>query len=237
LQKGFDRAQGEILAWLNSDDFYLPGALQQAVSFLGTHPETALVYGAAHYCDQAGTLVGRYRTAPFDYLSLASFNFICQPSAFFRRDAFLAVGGLNTSLHFAMDYDLWIRLGRRFGCSYLPEFLSVYRLHEESKTIRDETLQRNIDEGLGVVLKHYNWAPVTRVYPSCQLRCKAKLPALLAKRRALLIAAALACTALRSLILNRGIRWADLRLLTRDNLGKLFKSRSEVMLSYGAKDP
>ena len=231
LMKGFHVAQGEIFAWLNSDDTYLPGALQTAADFFRAQPDTGLLYGDAHYCDAKGAIIGRYRTANFDLDALASFNFICQPSAFFRRDVFEAVGGLDETLQFAMDFDLWIRIGKCFPCRYLPGYLSTYRLHENSKTIRDDTLLKNIGEGLNLSLKHFDWAPLTRVYAWCNCACRSSLPASLSRFRCVVVASALCCTVLRSLRLNRGLRSNDLKLLNRSNLRKLFKSRFDVMTS------
>ncbi len=229
LMKGFRMAHGEILAWLNSDDIYLPGALQTAATCFCEHPDTGLLYGDAHYCDSAGAIIGRYRTGEFDLNTLASFNFICQPSAFIRSDVFEAVGGLDESLHFAMDYDLWIRIGTHFPCVYLSRFLSTYRLHEASKTIRDEALHENIEAGLSLTIKYFNWAPLTRVYASCNCSCKSSLPGFIVKSRLLLVCSALVCTVFRSLWLNRGICRNDLKLLNMANFRKLFKSRMEVM--------
>lgn len=229
LMKGFRQATGEILAWLNSDDTYLPGALQAAADFFRDRPDTGLLYGDANFCDAAGAIVGRYRTEEFELNALASFNFICQPSTFFRRDVFESVGGLDASLHFAMDYDLWIRIGKRFPCRYLPRLMSKYRLHEASKTVREDALQENIEAGLRLAIKYFDWAPLTRVYASCSCACRSILPEFMSKSRLVVIFSALACTVFRSIRLNRGIRRNDLRLLTRSNFRKLFKSRYEVM--------
>jgi len=233
LLKGFRMAEGEIFAWLNSDDTYLPGALQAAVDLFRAEPAIALCYGDAHYCDVAGAVIGSYRTSPFDFDRLAWFNFICQPSAFFRREAFEEVGGLDPALHFAMDLDLWIRIGGRFSCRYLPRFLSSYRLHESSKTVSDRTLLLNCREAEHLALKYFGWAPLTRVYNSCSALCRARLPGPLVRSKAALSAATLVCSVLRSLWLNRGIRRKDLALLSRENFGKLSKSRVEIMTGTG----
>jgi glycosyltransferase involved in cell wall biosynthesis len=230
LMKGFRTARGEIHAWLNSDDTYMPGALQTAAYFFRDHPETGLLYGDAHYCDSTGVIIGRYRTEEFNLDTLASFNFICQPSTFFRRDVFEAVGGLDESLHFAMDLDLWIRIGMRFPCRYLPRFLSKYRLHDASKTIRDEALHENTEAGLQLAIKYFDWAPLTRVYALCLCSCKSGLPTFLVKSRLVIIGSSLICTLFRSILLNRGIRKNDLKLLNMSNFRKLFKSRFEVMI-------
>ncbi len=229
LMKGFRMAHGEIFAWLNSDDTYLPGALQAAADFFRDNPDTGLMYGDAHYRDAAGTHVGSYRTDSFDSEKLAWANFICQPAAFFRRGAFEAVGGLDETLAFAMDYDLWIRIGRSFPCCHLPGPLATYRLHETSKTISSDTLVKNGEEALAVTIRHYGWAPLTRVYTACHIRCNATLPGFLARRPAVLAAAAIACSVFRSLWLNRGVHRKDLRLLSRENFSKLFRSRLELM--------
>lgn len=229
LVKGFRFAEGSILAWLNSDDTYLPGALQAAAGFFRDSPATGLMYGDARYCDAAGTFIGRYRTEEFGLDKVASANIICQPAAFFRRDAFEASGGLDRTLGFVMDYDLWIRIGRRFPCRYIPQLLATYRLHEASKTISSDTLLKNSEESLAVTLRHFGWAPLTRVYTSCSILCRERLPGMLRQSNFIVAAAAIACTIVRSLYLNRGFHRNDLKLLKRENFRKLFKSRREIM--------
>jgi len=229
LMKGFRMAGGEILAWLNSDDTYLPRALHAATVFFLDHPDTGLMYGDAHFCNAEGAIIGRYRTDTFDLDKLSYANIICQPSAFFTRAAYEAVGGLDDTLHFSMDFDLWIRIAKRFPCRYLPGYFSTYRLHEASKTIRDETLYQNSEEGLRTAMKHFHRAPLTRVYNSCNFYCRAHLPDFLSKSRPAVIIATVICSVIRSLWLNRGIRRNDLRLLNRANFRKLFKDRIEIM--------
>jgi len=229
LAKGFRMSRGAILAWLNSDDTYLPGALQTVTNYFLENPATGLLYGDSYYCTTAGAIISRDRTDNFDLGKLAYFNIICQPSAFFRRDVFEAVGGLDETLHFVMDFDLWIRIGKRFPCRYLPEFLSMYRLHEASKTICDESLFENSEEGLRVAIRHFDWAPLTRIYTSCSILCKTRLPAILARNRLAVAAAAIFCSLIRSLFLNRGFNRNDLKLFNRENYRKLFKSRLEIM--------
>lgn len=229
LAKGFRIAKGELLAWLNSDDVYQPGALQAVANCFIDHPETGLVYGDAHYCDAAGTVIGRYRTEAYEYAKLAWFNFICQPSTFFRKEVFDTVGGLDDTLQFAMDYDLWVRIGKRFTCRHLPVSLSMYRLHESSKTLFAETLFSNSEESLRLAMKYFAWAPLTRIYNSCSTYCRARLPEYATRSKSMVVLASVACTVFRSIWLNRGIRSNDLALLTRGNFRKLFKSRVEIM--------
>jgi glycosyltransferase involved in cell wall biosynthesis len=233
LMKGFRMAEGEVLAWLNSDDTYLPGALQSAANLFRDDPEIGLLYGAAYYCDAAGATIGKYRTEDFGLGKLAYSNIICQPSTFFRKNTFEAVGGLDETLQFAMDYDLWVRIASRFPCRYLPQVLSTYRLHEASKTIRALTLYENSEEALRLAMKYFRWAPLTRVYNSCNFFCRARLPGVIAGNKLALMVATLICTVIRSLWLNRGVSSKDLALLSRENFRKLSKSRIEIMTGAG----
>jgi glycosyltransferase involved in cell wall biosynthesis len=229
LMKGFRLATGTIFAWLNSDDSYVPGALQAAAGFFLKHPEVAMMYGDARYCDASGAVISSYRTEEFCLDRLAAANIICQPAALFRKEAFEMVGGLDTTLDFVMDFDLWVRIGKRFPCRYRPGLLATYRLHETSKTISNATLYQNCEESLAVAIRHFGWAPLTRVYTSCRTLCTSRLPGLLGQNRLFSPAAAIACSIIRSLYLNRGIRRKDLTLLSRKNFLKLFKSRVEIM--------
>ncbi|HXE95223.1 MAG TPA: glycosyltransferase family 2 protein [Dongiaceae bacterium] len=232
LIKGFRMAQGEVFAWLNSDDTYLPGALQTAAGFFRDQPDTGLMYGDAHYIDAEGAIIGSYRTEKFDLDKLASANIICQPAAFFRRAAFEEAGGLDETLDFVMDYDLWIRIGRGFTCRHIPCLLATYRLHEASKTINSDTLIRNSEESLAVTLRHFGWAPLTRVYTSCIILCKSRLPVLFGRSRLAVSVAAITCSLFRSLYLNRGFHRNDLKLLTGNNFRKLCRSRLEIMTGH-----
>ncbi len=136
INKGFALSQGEVLAWLNSDDTYAPGAVRAAAQYLADHPDVALVYGDANFIDARGNLIGPcVHVEPFDRKRLVRYSdFIVQPSAFFRRSAFEAVGGLDSSLNWMLDWDLWLRLAERFRVAYLPHVLANYRWLGDSKT-------------------------------------------------------------------------------------------------------
>lgn len=232
IMKGFNMAEGEILAWLNSDDTYLPGALSRIGDVFAREPETSVLYGRTWFTDAKGEVIGKYPTEPFDHTRLAVFNLICQPSAFFKKSALTEVGGLDMDLHYVMDYDLWIRLARRFDFRYLPEFLSTYRLHEESKTISPAVALANHKEALVAVIRHYGWAPLSRVYIYCNYLLKAKLPAPLAKWGAFLVLPSLMFAIVKYAGLNRGIRLDDVRMLNPSNVRKLFKSLMDIYKEY-----
>jgi glycosyltransferase involved in cell wall biosynthesis len=136
INKGFARTRGEILAWLNADDVYAPGAVRHAMEYFQAHPDVALVYGNADYIDARGNLIAPCaHIEPFNYRRLLYYSdYIVQPAAFFRRSTFEAAGGLDASLNWTMDYDLWLKIARRFKIAYLPQLLAHYRWLDNNKT-------------------------------------------------------------------------------------------------------
>ena len=136
LNKGFARARGEILAWLNSDDTYQPGAVAEAAAFLQSRPEVGLVYGDANFIDENGKLIGRFPAAQTDYRRLRrGYVHIPQQAAFFRAELWRKVAPLDPSFYFAMDYDLWVRIAALAPIQYVPRTWANFRLHTQGKTI------------------------------------------------------------------------------------------------------
>ena len=137
INKGFERANGEILAWLNSDDTYLPGTILEAVEFLQSHPEIGLVYGDANFIDADGQVIGKFNAQPTNYQRLRRGGvYIPQQAAFWRADLWHEVGPLDPSYYFAMDYDLWVRLARVSSIRYYAGHTwANFRLHDDAKTI------------------------------------------------------------------------------------------------------
>ncbi len=137
LNKGFLRATGEILAWLNSDDVHNPGAVSAAVDYLQSHPDVGMVYGDLDFIDENDIHVGKFKAAQTDLAKLKrGFVHIPQPAAFFRAEFWREVGPLDPTFYFAMDYDLWVRLARVTTLKYLPgEPWAKFRLHSGGKTV------------------------------------------------------------------------------------------------------
>jgi len=136
INKGFARARGEILAWLNSGDTYQPGAVSAAVKFLQEHPQVGLVYGDANYIDETGRVIGKFPAAQTDLRRLRrGYVHIPQQAAFFRADLWRAVGPLDVSFYFAMDYDLWVRIAKRAAVRYVPQTWANFRIHASGKTL------------------------------------------------------------------------------------------------------
>ena len=147
IARGFKTADGEILAWLNSDDTYEPGALARVAQAFRDHPDAVLVYGDYYVLYPDGRKVLKPKVS-FDFqIALYAYLMIPQPSAFWRREAYEAVGGLNLDLHYSMDWDLFLRIGQRYPDRFvhIPEPLSMFRVHPESKSVskREEVRQEN----------------------------------------------------------------------------------------------
>ena len=139
INKGWRRATGDIITWINSDDTYCPGAVGTAVQYLVARPEVDLIYGGCNCIGPNGESLGVLGAWPFDLRrELIGRNLIPQSSAFYRRRALDQAGELDVNLRYSMDYDLWIRM-LQHGCRFedVPLILSNYRLHDEAKTVAD----------------------------------------------------------------------------------------------------
>jgi glycosyltransferase involved in cell wall biosynthesis len=136
INKGFARAQGDIFAWLNSDDTYNPGAVSAAVKVLTEHPEVGLVYSDCNYVDEEGRVIGQFRAAQTDYLRLRQgYVHIPQQTMFFRAKYWQELGPLDPSFYFAMDYDLWTRIARQAPLKYVQgQSWANFRIHGSGKT-------------------------------------------------------------------------------------------------------
>jgi glycosyltransferase involved in cell wall biosynthesis len=136
INKGFALAKGEFLAWINSDDTYLPQAVSEAAAYLQTHPEAGMVYGDANLIDEAGQVIGKFPAHQTDYKRLQQgYVHIPQQASFFRSNHWRQVGPLDPSFYFAMDYDLWVRLARIAPLHYYPRLWANFRLHGTGKSV------------------------------------------------------------------------------------------------------
>lgn len=141
INKGFARATGDILAWINSDDTYHPKAVGEAVKFLIENPAVAMVYADCDFIDEQGQIIGKFASRQTDYEKLRrGFVHIPQQTMFFRAKYWRELGPLDPSFYFAMDYDLWVRIARHAPIKYLPgRTWANFRIHTSSKTnVNDE---------------------------------------------------------------------------------------------------
>jgi len=135
INKGWKMAKGEILAYLNADDTYMPWAVETAVKFLNDDPDVGMLYGECNIIDENGKVIGRFGAEDFELKKIICDRCIVpQPAAFLRRAVLDKVGYLNTSLYMAMDLELWIRISMRFKVKYVPHVLANFRLSPSAKT-------------------------------------------------------------------------------------------------------
>ena len=183
LNKGFTHANGEIFAWLNSDDTYLPGAVSAAVSCLQAHPEAALVYADANLVDEEGRIIGRFPSRQTNLkMMLRGSVHIPQQTAFFLARAWKQVAPLDPSFHFAMDYDLWVRLAKTAPLIYTPGLWANFRLHGAGKsvTMDDRCYPEMIrvyrrERGNGISLLSIRWFLRRTFYAWLPLRLRVRL--------------------------------------------------------------
>jgi glycosyltransferase involved in cell wall biosynthesis len=136
INKGFARARGRYVAWLNSDDIFLPGAVRAAVEAFGEHPDAGAVYGEGYQIDEAGNVISRFAvTQKFDLWKLLNLSdFILQQTVFFRRSIFDEIGFLDEDLHYGMDWEILMRIGLHAPIVYLQREMGAIREYPAAKS-------------------------------------------------------------------------------------------------------
>ena len=143
IKQGKDIVSGDIVAWLNADDYYFPGALERVAAYFEKDPELDVVYGDAVNVSPDGCFLSYFfGIQEFDEKDLTHSCYICQPACFVRRSAYEAVGGIDPTLQYTMDWDLWCRLssgGAKF--KYVHELLAAVRCYPGTKTLSRDWLR------------------------------------------------------------------------------------------------
>jgi glycosyltransferase involved in cell wall biosynthesis len=138
INKGFSKATGDIFAWINSDDLYLPDTLRRIGEYRMRHPDCHFLTGDGEIFDEATNKREYYiKAKDYSFKDLLRFHqgkYLPQPSVFFSKEAFKRSGGLDTGLYYTMDLDLWLRIRREFPLYYLPFCLARLRRHAVAKT-------------------------------------------------------------------------------------------------------
>lgn len=159
INKGLRKAQGDVICWLNSDDYLLPGALQAVGEFFAAHPEVTWVTGDGVIVDAEGRPIQKpvrtYKQVlrkfpPAVYLGLA--NSIVQPATFWRRSVHERIGYLDESLHYTMDYDWWMRLLSTGRPGKIDRALCGFRIHDASKS--GSLYEQMLDEDYQTFRRH-----------------------------------------------------------------------------------
>jgi glycosyltransferase involved in cell wall biosynthesis len=136
INLGFAHTSGEIMAYLNSDDLLLPGALHAIARYFADHPDVDVVYGHRVVIDRHGDELGRWVLPPHDDETLRWQDYVPQETMFWRRRVWEKVGGIDASFRFALDWDLLLRF-QAAGAKFhrLGRFLGAFRVHDTSKTM------------------------------------------------------------------------------------------------------
>jgi glycosyltransferase involved in cell wall biosynthesis len=137
INKGLARSTGEIMAWLNSDDLLLPGAVDYVVDWFNAHPKVDVVYGNRIVIDDRGDEVGRWILPRHAAAALRWRDYVPQETLFWRRSLWERCGGrINEDFQFAMDWELLLRF-HRAGAKFarLPRFIGAFRTHPRQKSL------------------------------------------------------------------------------------------------------
>ncbi|MFQ5480962.1 MAG: glycosyltransferase family 2 protein [Thermodesulfobacteriota bacterium] len=155
INKGLAMATGDIVAYLNSDDLYEKGVLKKVASFFMLNPDSMWLTGRCRIIDEKERefrgFIAKYKNfllARYNYNILLITNFICQPATFFRREVIEELGVFDVTEHRVMDYEYWLRIGKKYRPGIINENLACFRVYQESKT--SSTFTRTFAEELAV---------------------------------------------------------------------------------------
>lgn len=143
INKGLKKSKGEIIGFLNSDDFLLPGSLYKVASYFKRNNDALWLTGKCRIVDENNREVRKYITCYknifLKYLLTRNIftvvQYISQPSTFWRRNLIEKIGYFNENLNYDMDYDYWLRIWQKYPLHYLDDYLSSYRVHRNSKAV------------------------------------------------------------------------------------------------------
>jgi glycosyltransferase involved in cell wall biosynthesis len=137
MNKGLALATGDVIAFLHADDFYLENdVLSSVAGTFDAQPHTEWLTGGVHYVNDTGHIVKSYPVRRWSYPRLLRGNILFHPATFVRRQSLESVGGFDIGLRYAMDYDLWLRLGKRSAPYLLKRSLACFRVHPESTSVK-----------------------------------------------------------------------------------------------------
>jgi glycosyltransferase involved in cell wall biosynthesis len=135
INRGLRMAKGEIVAWINSDDAYLPTAVEEAVEALNRFPNAGMVYGDGIMVGEDLEILDRHYYPELSLVDLLSFEVILQPAVFMRKNVLDIVGYLDPTYNLILDHELWVRIASRYPIVHVPSFWALERTHPEAKTI------------------------------------------------------------------------------------------------------
>lgn len=166
INKGFKMATGNILAWLNSDDYYLPNTLIEISKYF-TNDKAKIVFGNCwHLNHSTKEKIGSDMISKHRDFDISLYDYIIQPSSFFSREAINVSGFLNEKLNYVFDWDWYIRAKiKAVEFKPIDQYCSVYRIHTSQKTNKHDKIRENEIQN---VLRQYNSDAIVKLYAFCQ---------------------------------------------------------------------
>jgi len=181
INKGLRMATGEIVAFLNSDDTYEPGAIQKVVDFFLANPDKKWVYGKCKIVDENDREIRRpitwyknIKLKNYTYRKLLAENFISQPATFWKRELLDEIGYINEDEHYTMDYEYWLRIGQKYPAGVINAYLADFRMYNTSKSgslsnpqFQDELRMAKAFSGgakLPIAIHHVNYYKIVWIY-------------------------------------------------------------------------
>jgi GT2 family glycosyltransferase len=162
MNKGIARATGDIVGWLNADDFYFPGALRRVADAFSAQPDALWATGICpivdaddHEVRQFVTAYKRFFLRHYSFGLLLTQNFVAAPATFVKRDALRQLGGFEERFRYSMDYDVWLKLAKRQRPLVIDEPLAAFRMAEGSLSMSGfekqfaEHVQNAVEHGDG----------------------------------------------------------------------------------------
>ncbi len=170
INKGLKKCTGDIIAYINSDDVYLPKAFEIVNSFFVNNPEYAMIYGNLKVIDEKNNILKTKQELNFDYIMGCLIGFgsiIPQPTVFFKREVLDKTGLFNENYNFAMDAEYWYRVAQSFKLRHIQCELAAFRLHTESKTNihQKENTDKYANETLNLIKQSYESIPLLNIMP------------------------------------------------------------------------
>jgi glycosyltransferase involved in cell wall biosynthesis len=134
INKGFVLARGEVVAWVNSDDLLMAGAVSEAVAALQSAPQAGMVYGDGILIDDQDRILDWHPYRQYDLLDLLKFNVLLQPAVFMRREVLDQVGLLDNNYNLILDHELWVRIAAHAPVLHVPRYWAAERTYPQAKT-------------------------------------------------------------------------------------------------------
>ena len=161
INLGFAGIDCDIMAYLNSDDTLLPGALAHVANFFQARPDVDIVYGHRVFIDRDGLEIGRAILPAHDGRSLQYADYVPQETMFWRRRVWQMLGSIDENFHYALDWDFILRAqAAGFKFARLRRFLACFRIHDEQKTAA--TYDIGLKEMRTLRLRYLGFQPTQR---------------------------------------------------------------------------